>query len=174
MDCVLILQKHTENIISIDYSRAEALEGVEKIFTYKDIVGENQIGGIIPDEPLWAEDEVHFWGQPIAFIVAETEAIAKKARALIEIEIEELPVITTAIQAKEKGSFINAPRSFNLGNTTTSFSECEYVIEGETFSNGTRTFISRNARLLCCASRKWKYKNHFFYARTNASTKNCS
>lgn len=120
----------------VDYSKAEALEGVVKIFTYKDVLGENQIGGIIPDEPLWAEDEVHFWGQPIAFIVAKSEAIAKKARTLITIDIEELPVITTAKEAKEKGSFINAPRSFNLGNTQNAFTECEYVFEGETFSNG--------------------------------------
>ncbi len=120
----------------VDYTKAEALEGVEKIFTYKDIVGENQIGGILPDEPLWAEDEVHFWGQPIAFIVAESEAIAKKARKLINIEIEELPVITTAKEAKEKGSFINAPRSFSLGNSSEAFKDCDYVFEGETFSNG--------------------------------------
>ncbi|MCI2230126.1 molybdopterin-dependent oxidoreductase [Polaribacter sp. MSW13] len=123
-------------IISVDYTKAEALEGVEKIFTYKDVLGENQIGGIIPDEPLWAENEVHFWGQPIAFIVAKTEAIAKKARALITIKIEELPVITTAKEAKEKGSFINAPRSFSLGNTSDTFKDCKYVLEGETFSNG--------------------------------------
>ena len=123
-------------IKSVDYSKAEALEGVVKIFTYKDVLGENQIGGIIQDEPLWAEDEVHFWGQPIAFIVAETEAIAKKARALITIEIEELPVITTAKEAKEKGSFINAARSFNLGDAKSTFSDCVYVFEGETFSNG--------------------------------------
>lgn len=123
-------------IISIDYSKAEALEGVERIFTYKDVLGENQIGGIIPDEPLWAVDEVHFWGQPIAFIVAETEVIAKKAKALIKIDIKELPIITTAKEAKEKGSFINAPRSFNLGNTNDSFKNCKYVFEGETFSNG--------------------------------------
>ncbi len=123
-------------IVQVNYSKAETLEGVVRIFTYKDVLGENQIGGIIPDEPLWAEDEVHFWGQPIAFIVATSEAIAKKARALIEIEIEELPVITTAKEAKEKGSFINAPRSFELGNTTDSFKNCDYVFEGETFSNG--------------------------------------
>ncbi len=123
-------------IKSVDYSKAEALEGVVKIFTYKDVLGENQIGGIIPDEPLWAEDEVHFWGQPIAFIVAKSEAIAKKARTLITIDIEELPVITTAKEAKEKGSFINAPRSFNLGDTQNAFTKCEYVFEGETFSNG--------------------------------------
>jgi len=120
----------------IDYSKAEALEGVERIFTYKDVPGKNQIGGIIPDEPLFAEDEAHFWGMPIALIVAESEFIARKARGLIDIEIEELPVITTAKQAKAKGSFINAPRSFNLGDTEKAFKECDYIFEGETFSNG--------------------------------------
>ena len=123
-------------IISIDYSEAEALEGVERIFTYKDIPGENQIGGIIPDEPLFAEDEVHFWGMPIALIVAKSELIARQARRLIKIDIEELPVITTAKEAKEKGSFINAPRSFKLGNTEKAFQNCDYIFEGETFSNG--------------------------------------
>ena len=124
------------NIKSVDYSEAESLEGVERIFTYKDIPGENQIGGIIPDEPLFAEDEVHFWGMPIALIVAKTELIARQARRLIKIEIEELPIITTAKEAKAKGSFINAARSFNLGNTEEAFAACEYIFEGETFSNG--------------------------------------
>jgi xanthine dehydrogenase large subunit len=123
-------------IKSIDYSKAEQLEGVARIFTYKDVPGENQIGGIIPDEPLFAENEVHFWGQPIALIVAESEFIARQARRLITIEIEELPVITTCKEAKEKGSFINTPRSFNLGNTEKAFCNCDYVFEGETFSNG--------------------------------------
>ena len=123
-------------IISVNYAKAEALSGVIKIFTHKDILGENQIGGIIPDEELWAEKEVHFIGQPIAFIVAKTEAIAKEARSLINIEIEELPVITTAKEAKEKGSFINAPRSFQLGNTEEAFQKSDYVFSGETFSNG--------------------------------------
>ena len=77
-------------IVNVDYSKAEILEGVVKIFTYKDILGVNQIGGIIADEELWAENEVHFAGQPIAFIVAVSEAIAKKARSLINIKIKEL------------------------------------------------------------------------------------
>lgn len=123
-------------IKSIDYSKAEALEGVQRIFTYKDVPGENEIGGIIPDEPLFAEDEVHFWGMPIALIVAESDFIARKARSLIDIEIEDLPVITTAKEAKAKGSFINAPRSFSLGDTEKAFADCDYIFEGETFSNG--------------------------------------
>ena len=123
-------------IKNIDYSEAEALEGVERIFTYKDIPGENQIGGIIADEPLFAEDEVHFWGMPIALVVAKTELIARQARKLINVDIEELPVITAAKEAKAKGSFINAPRTFHLGNTEEAFKNCDYVFEGETFSNG--------------------------------------
>jgi len=124
------------NILSVDYTKAEVVEGVIKIFTYKDIKGENQIGGIIPDEPLWAEEEVHFQGQPIAFIVAESETIAKQARALIKIEIKELPIITTAKEAMEKGSFINPPRSFKLGNTENALKKCKYVFSGNVFSNG--------------------------------------
>ncbi len=123
-------------INKIDYSKAEALEGVERIFTYKDIPGENQIGGIFPDEPLFAEQEVHFWGMPIALIVAKSEFIARQARRLIEIDIEEFPVITTAKEAKSKGQFINAPRSFSLGNSEKAFKDCDYIFEGETFSNG--------------------------------------
>jgi len=123
-------------IKNIDYSEAEKLDGIVKILTHNDIPGENQIGGIIPDEPLFAEDEVHYIGQPIAFIVADTLSIAKKARKLIKVEIEELPVITTAKEAFEKGLFISPLRKFELADTTKAFEDCNYVFEGETFTNG--------------------------------------
>ena len=53
-------------IKSIDFSEAEQVEGIVKIFSPNDIPGENQIGGIIPDEPLLANGEVHFWGRSIS------------------------------------------------------------------------------------------------------------
>ena len=53
------------NITKIDYSKAATLEGVIKIFTWKDIPGENQIGGILPDEPLFAETEVDLSASPL-------------------------------------------------------------------------------------------------------------
>jgi len=120
----------------LDISKAEAIEGVIKIFTHKDIPGENQIGGIIPDEPLLAENEVHFLGQPIAFIVAVSESIAKEARTLIKIEIDALPVITGAKEAAAKQQFIGTPRTFNLGNTSKAFRKCDYVFEDAVFTNG--------------------------------------
>lgn len=123
-------------IKKLNITKAASVEGVIKIFTYKDIPGENQIGGIIPDEPLLAEKKVHFSGQPIAFIVAGSENIAKKARALIEIEIDDLPVITQAKEAALKDSFISNPRTFKLGNTQDAFGKCDYIFEDEVFTNG--------------------------------------
>ncbi len=120
----------------LEISKAEKIEDVIKIFTYKDIPGENQIGGLLPDEPLLAENEVHFAGQPIALIIATSEKSAKKARSIIEIEIDELPIITGAKEAAAKDQFINAPRTVSLGNADKAFNNCEYVFEDDVFTNG--------------------------------------
>ncbi|HEX8331005.1 MAG TPA: xanthine dehydrogenase, partial [Segetibacter sp.] len=66
-------------ILHLDLTEAEAMPGVVRIFTYKDIPGINQIGGIVPDEPLLAEDHVHFNGMPVALVVAESVDIAQAA-----------------------------------------------------------------------------------------------
>jgi len=123
-------------IKNLDISKAETIEGVIKIFTYKDIPGENQIGGILPDEPLLAENLVDYIGQPIAIIIAISEKIAKKAKAHIEIEIDELPIITGAKEAASQNQFINAPRTIKLGNTKKGFETSDFIFEGEVFTNG--------------------------------------
>ena len=74
-------------IIKLDLAEAAAMEGVVRIFTYKDIPGKNQIGGIVPDEPLFAEDEVHFDGMPVALVVATSTDIAHAAVKKIKIDI---------------------------------------------------------------------------------------
>jgi len=123
-------------IESVDYSKAAALPGVVRIFTAADIPGENQIGGIVPDEPLFAEGEVHFQGQPIALIVAESEHIAVKARKLIAVRIAEKPVITDPREAQARGQLIVPPRTFRLGDTAAQWANCAHVFEGRADSNG--------------------------------------
>ncbi len=123
-------------IKKIDITKALAADGVHAVLTYKDIPGENQIGGIVADEPLLADGEIHFWGQPIAIVVAESDFIARNARALIDIQVEALECITTGKEARKKGSFINAPRTFSLGDVESAFEQCDYIYEGESFTNG--------------------------------------
>ena len=124
------------HIKSIDISKAAAMAGVSRIISYKDIPGDNQIGGIIPDEPLLAEQEVHFIGMPILIIVAETEMIAHKASQLIEVEIEAKKIIVDPIEAYQEKDFLSKPIALKMGDTDSAFSECQYVFEGTAESGG--------------------------------------
>ena len=123
-------------ITSIETGDAEKMPGVVRILTARDIPGENQIGGIVPDEELLASSHVHFCGMPIALVVAESEEQAKLAIKKIIIEIQPLPVITDPRIAKEKGELIIPPRTFKIGDTTAAWSRCDYVFEGRTETNG--------------------------------------
>ncbi|MGV9012429.1 MAG: xanthine dehydrogenase molybdopterin binding subunit [Flavobacteriales bacterium] len=124
------------HIKKLDLSKALTVPGVVRILTYKDVPGENQIGGIIPDEPLFVEDEIHFWGMPVALIIATSEHVARQARALINIELEELPVITDPREARAKGELIIPPRRFQLGDTKKAWDKCAHVFEGRADTNG--------------------------------------
>ena len=123
-------------ITSIDYSKALALPGVIKIITHEDIPGENQIGGIIPDEQLFSSTEVHFVGQPIALIIAESDQIAFEARKLIEIDISKKDIIVDPREAQQKDLLIIPPRTFELGDTENSWENCAHIFEGQADSNG--------------------------------------
>lgn len=121
---------------NIDIRDAAASEGVIRVITASDLIGENQIGGIVPDEPLLAEGEVHFAGQPIAVVVAEKEELARKAAKKIQVHIEPLDVVTDPRVAAANESFIVAPKKFVLGDTSTAFKDCTHVFEGRTEQNG--------------------------------------
>lgn len=123
-------------IISLDFDKATKMQGVVKIFIAKDIPGQNQIGGIIPDEELLASTHVHFCGMPVALVVAESEEAARAAVKKIKMEIEPLPIITDPREAKEKGELIIPPRTFQLGDTNNAWPQCEYIYEGQTETNG--------------------------------------
>jgi xanthine dehydrogenase large subunit len=123
-------------IQQLDCTAAEQVPGVVRIFTYKDVTGENQIGGIIPDEPLFAEHHVHFCGMPVAFVVAETREAARMAVHKIQVTIEPLPVITDPREAQAKGELIIPPRTFKLGNTSNAFTQCTHIFEGRADTNG--------------------------------------
>jgi xanthine dehydrogenase large subunit len=123
-------------IKQLDITEAEKSKGVVRIFTAKDIPGENQIGGIIPDEELLASTYVHFCGMPVALVVADSEELAKAALKKIKLEIEPLPIITDPREAKEKGELIIPPRTFQIGDPNSAWQQCEHIIEGRTETNG--------------------------------------
>lgn len=123
-------------IKSIDFAEAGQMEGVVKIFSHKDIPGENQIGGIIPDEPFLADGIVDFQGQPVLLVVAESEEAAEYAIKKISIEIEPLPIITDPRDAFRQGKLLSPSRRFVKGDVKRAFENCKYIFEGSAESGG--------------------------------------
>lgn len=123
-------------IIKLDISKARDLEGVHKVLISSDITGINQIGGIIDDEPLMAENIVDFIGMPIALVLADSESIARKACKLIDCKIEALEEITDPRIAYEKGALIIPSKKFILGDTESTWSSCSHIFEGKADING--------------------------------------
>lgn len=121
---------------AVDTSEAEKCEGVVKVLTHKDITGMNQIGGIIPDEPLFADHHVHFSGMPIALVLAETDEAARAAVKKIKVDIEPLPVITDPREAAAQNELIIPARTFKIGNSEDAFAKCDFIFEGSCDNNG--------------------------------------
>lgn len=80
-------------IVRIDTSRAERMPGVQAVVTHRDVlqnvVGHLEARGVPADEPLLAEHEVRYVGQPIAAVAAESEDAALAAVDAIIVEYEE-------------------------------------------------------------------------------------
>ncbi|MDH3349390.1 MAG: molybdopterin-dependent oxidoreductase [Desulfobulbaceae bacterium] len=117
-------------IKKLDLDAARAMDGVHGVLTACDIPGVNQIGGIVEDELLLADHELHYIGMPVAIVVAESEGIAKRAVAAIRIEIDELPVVVDPRQAHGVQDYLTAPRTFAIGDPAEVWSECSRVVSG--------------------------------------------
>lgn len=123
-------------ITAVDTGAAEKFPGVKGIFTFKDIPGINQVGGIIQDETLFAENDVRFMGEPIGIVVADTMEAAKKAAGKIRVEYEKLVEITEPREAFKNNSLIMPPRTFSFGDTAGAWDNCDVIVEGTVESGG--------------------------------------
>ncbi len=117
-------------VISLDVSVARTTPGVESVLTASDIPGENELGPIIQDEPLLADDTVHFQGQPVAIVIANSAQRARNAALSIRLDVEELPVVTDPREAFAKGQIIGPTRTFAMGDVDAAWEKCDVVLEG--------------------------------------------
>jgi len=128
--------------------RALAVSGVVAIYTAKD-VPVNEYGLQWQDQPVLCgpgsskagTDVVRFVGDQVAAIVAETEAQAATARDLIEVEYEDMPVVTDAEEAMKPGATrvheeigndnICVHYKIRKGDVEAGFEQADVVVEGE-------------------------------------------
>jgi CO/xanthine dehydrogenase Mo-binding subunit len=80
-------------IVRVDATAARALPGVLAVLTHED-VPHVLYGGMVQDRRLFARDAVRFEGDIVAGVAALTPEIARQAAALVDVELEPLPVVS--------------------------------------------------------------------------------
>jgi CO/xanthine dehydrogenase Mo-binding subunit/aerobic-type carbon monoxide dehydrogenase small subunit (CoxS/CutS family) len=98
-------------ILAVDAADALAIPGVEAVLTATDVPF-NRHGRAVQDEAVLAADRVRMIGDPVAAVVAVSEAVAAEAAARVRVRYEVLPAILSPRQALEPG----APRLHEGGN----------------------------------------------------------
>ena len=126
-------------IKSMDFSAAEALPGVLRIFSAEDVPGDRHIGLIKQDWPLMIAvgETTRYVGDVLAVVAAETDAIAREAVGLIEVDYEVLEPITdmhAAMQAESpsihEGGNVLSQSITNRGDLEKAMAEAAYTTQG--------------------------------------------
>ncbi len=134
-------------VLNVDTSKAESLDGVIRVFTSLD-VPVNEYGLVIKDQPVLCgpgsdkigTDVVRCYMDMVATVVAETDAIAKKAVDLINVDYEDLPAVFDVDEAMtDDAPQLHPDNPRNLvthfrirkGDMDAGWEQADVVVEGE-------------------------------------------
>ena len=123
-------------ITLLNIEAVKSSQGVAAVVTADDIIGINNSGPVIKDEPLLTSDKVEFIGQPIFAVAADTVLNAYLAAQKVEIHFQEHQPILSIEEAIEKKSFLGEPALIKRGNVEESFKECTHILHREYILGG--------------------------------------
>ena len=100
---------HHARIRRIDTTEAARMPGVVRVLTGRDVPNNlNTLLSLldfgIDDEPPLAETKTVYMGEPVAAVIAETEALARAAAAVVRVEWEPLPHVLDVEEAIKPGA----------------------------------------------------------------------
>ncbi|MFT4246683.1 MAG: xanthine dehydrogenase molybdopterin binding subunit [Pseudomonas sp.] len=125
----LATQAHAR-IRALDLEPVRRAPGVVAVFTAADIPGANNIAPVAHDDPLLADGEVTFHGQPLFLVAAETHALARRAARMAKIDYEPLPANLTIAQARAAGELIEATQRMARGDVDAALASAPQRLRG--------------------------------------------
>ena len=88
-------------VLAIHTEEAKALPGVVGVFTAADIPGQNKVGHLKKDwdTMIAVGDITHYLGDAICIVAAEDPETLERAKALVRVDYEELPMVRSPREA---------------------------------------------------------------------------
>jgi xanthine dehydrogenase YagR molybdenum-binding subunit len=125
-------------ITVLDTAEAEAAPGVVLVMTYRNaprmklppMMNQSPNGGAQSSLPVMQDDQIHWNGQPIALVLAETQEQADHAASLIRISYDKMAAITSFDAAKRNA---RAPEKILRDPTTVETGDAEAALASALF-----------------------------------------
>ncbi|MDB5452579.1 MAG: aldehyde oxidase, partial [Caulobacteraceae bacterium] len=123
-------------VAKLDLTAVRAAPGVVAVLTAADVPGRNDIGPVVNDEPMLAEDVVRYVGQPLFAVAAESLPKARAAAALAVVTYEDLQPLLTIAAARDAGSTIEDSQTMRLGDAHAAIAAAPHRLSGQIATGG--------------------------------------
>jgi CO/xanthine dehydrogenase Mo-binding subunit len=142
----------------VDTEEADALSGVHFVLTRDDLPRPMpRFGYGRRDRPVMADGETKYHGEPVALVVADSREIAEAGAALVRVEHEVLPAVSTLDQALDPGSPLVQDPALRPGDPLAESNLlCEYR-----FGWGDVEAAEAGADLVVDETYEWPMQTHF-------------
>jgi xanthine dehydrogenase large subunit len=118
------------HIQHIDLRKVAASEGVIDVIVADDVPGHIDIGPVFGGDPMLADKEIKFHGQPIFAVLAHTVEQARIAATLAKVDIIASAPILTVAQAQEAASYVRPSHTMARGNVNQALADAEHTAKG--------------------------------------------
>ena len=116
-------------IKDLDLAPVWAAPGVTAVIAAGDVPGANNIGPVVPDEPIFAEGLVEFVGQCLFAVAAETLEEARRAARLAVVDYKDLKPIFTVAEAMAAKTFVLPPHRMKRGNARRALAQAPHRLK---------------------------------------------
>ncbi len=129
-------------LVSVDLELLRRQPGVVAVLTAADIPGENNCGPLLHDDPILADAELRYVGQPVYAVIATDRELARRAAALAKQAIlaTPLPAVLTAREAHAIGQYVLPPMHLARGDAAGALAAAPHRLDGEWAVGGQEQF----------------------------------
>ena len=127
---VAMSERAHARLTTLDVAEVRRARGVVAVLTAADIPGVNNVGPVLDDDPIFAEELVEYHGQAIFAVAAETPLQARMAATLAKIGYEDLPPLLTVDEALAAKSFLLDDHIMRKGDAKTALEQAANRLQG--------------------------------------------
>jgi xanthine dehydrogenase large subunit len=123
-------------LVELDFTQAQGVAGYVAHLTAQDLC-HNSWGPIVQDQPVLATKELHYIGEPIAVIAAETREAAFEAVGKVRVKVQKKePLLSIEEAQKAQSYFLPEPLAITTGELEKGFSQASHVLDGTFTTKG--------------------------------------